>query len=216
MERIKVGIIEDDSVINESLCMSIKQFPNMELVFNAFSIEQAFEIIDENSFKGINVLLLDIGLPGMDGLTAITHLRVKMSEADIIMLTTYEETEKIFLALSSGACSYVSKKTSLKLIMEAIFTVYRGGSYMSPSIARKIAQHFLNGTKKETVVESSQLTKRQVEILDALSNGLSYKLIAAKLEISIDTVRTHIKKIYRALEVNSKVEAINKFKSDFN
>ena len=215
MEMIRVGIIEDDTVINQSLCMSIKQFPNMELIFNAFSVEEAFTTIEGIDFKGVDVLLLDIGLPGMDGLTAISHFRQKMPATDIIMLTTYEETEKIFQAMTSGACSYISKKTSLKLIMDAIFTVYRGGSYMSPSIARKISQHFMNIQKKDVPAETTQLPKRQLEILEALSNGLSYKLIADKLEISIDTVRTHIKKIYRTLEVNSKVEAINKFNSDF-
>ena len=214
MELIRVGIIEDNPVINQSLCMSIQNSLNMELIFNAFNVEEAFKIIEETGFEGINILLLDIGLPGMDGLSAIPHLKQKIPASDIIMLTTYEETEKIFTALSSGACSYISKKTSLKLIMDAILTVYRGGSYMSPSIARKIAQHLMIGAKKETVSATSQLTVRQVEILEALSNGLSYKLVAAKLEISIDTVRTHIKKIYRALEVNSKIEAINKFKSE--
>lgn len=120
----------------------------------------------------------------------------------------YEENDKIFQALSSGACSYISKKTSLKVIMDAIFTVHRGGSYMSPSIARKIVQHFM----PIKAVNKTQLTDRQMQIVKELAEGYSYKMIASNLDISIDTVRTHIKKIYRSLEVNSKIEVVNLYR----
>jgi len=214
MDIIKVGIIEDNKRVNQSLTTCIEMYPAMDLIFNAFSVEEAFEEIEKKDFKGVDVILLDIGLPGMDGLTAIPHIRKRLDKTDIIMLTTYEESEKIFQALSSGACSYISKKISLKVIMDAIFTVYRGGSYMSPSIARKIAQHFV---PKQNIaitksIETAKLSERQSQIVEALIEGLSYRAIAEKLEISIDTVRTHIRKIYRALEVNSKVEVINKMR----
>ena len=211
MELIRVGIIEDDRTINESLSESINHFPAMELVFNAFSVEEAFLFLEKNEGLGVDIILLDIGLPGMDGLTAIPHIRQRLEKTDIIMLTTFDEGEKIFKALSSGACSYISKKTSLKVIMDAIFTVYRGGAFMSPSIARKVAQFFLpiQDLPSKTI---SKLTPRQMEIVKALSEGLSYKMIGSELSISIDTVRTHIKKIYRSLEVNSKIEVINLYR----
>jgi len=213
MEIIKVGVIEDDKTINMSLSTSIEMYPAMELIFNVFSVEEAFEFFEKDSFKGVDIILLDIGLPGMDGLTAIPHIRKRLDKTDIIMLTTYDESEKIFQALASGACSYISKKTSLKVIMDSVFTVYRGGSYMSPSIARKIAQHFMPIQEIKTPKNTTNLlSDRQVEIVQNLSKGMSYKMIAEELEISIDTVRSHIKKIYKSLEVNSKIEVINMFR----
>lgn len=211
MELIRIGVIEDNKVINRSLCESIKVYSAMELVFNAFSIEEAFQFLEENVGLQIDIILLDIGLPGMDGLTAIPLIRQRLKNTDIIMLTTYEEGEKVFQALSSGACSYISKKTSLKVIMEAIYTVHRGGAFMSPSIARKVAEFFL--PIQETPTPSvSNLTPRQMDIVKALSKGLSYKMISTDLDISIDTVRTHIKTIYRSLEVNSKIQVINLYR----
>ena len=142
----------------------------------------------------------------MSGLEGIRHIRQKLPEADIVMLTTFEEDKNIFKALCAGACSYISKRTSLMKIQEALFIINRGGSYMSPSIARKIAKHFMPKAPKE----KDLLTPRQIQIVDGLVEGLSYKLIADKLSISIDTVRDHIKRIYRTLEVNSKAEVIRK------
>lgn len=213
MEIIKVGVIEDDKTINMSLSSSIEMYPAMQLIFSVFSVEEALEFFENGEFNGVDVILLDIGLPGMDGLTAIPHIRNRLDKTDIIMLTTYEENEKIFQALASGACSYISKKTSLKVIMDSVFTVYRGGSYMSPSIARKIAQHFMPIQEiKVAQKKDAILSERQIEIVQNLSKGMSYKMIAEKLEISIDTVRSHIKKIYKSLEVNSKIEVINMFR----
>jgi DNA-binding NarL/FixJ family response regulator len=122
------------------------------------------------------------------------------------MLTTFEEEDKIFKALCAGAVSYISKRTPLTKIEEAIFTIFRGGSYMSPSIARKVISHF-NPKPKNT---KTQLTSRQSQIVQGIVDGLSYKMIADKHIISIDTVRDHIKKIYRLLEINSKSELIKK------
>lgn len=211
METINIAVVEDDPVIHESLVRSIEMYPAMNLVFSAFSAEDALTNLASGKFIAPDVILLDIGLPGMTGLEAIGPIKERVNKTDIIMLTTYEENEKIFAALCSGACSYISKKTSLKVIMDSVFTVYRGGSYMSPSIARKIANHFLplvsdNGESK------IKLTDRQMDIIKELSEGKSYKLIAEALNISIDTVRSHIKKIYSTLEVNSKIEVLNMFR----
>ena len=142
----------------------------------------------------------------MTGIQGIQHIRQFLPEADIVMLTSFEDDENIFNALTAGACSYISKRTSLAKIQEALFVIHRGGSYMSPSIARKIARHFMPKVNEKT----NLLTPRQYEIVEGLVDGLSYKLIADKLDISIDTVRFHIKRIYRALEVNSKAELIRK------
>jgi DNA-binding NarL/FixJ family response regulator len=207
MENIHLGIIEDDLVIRESLETFLNAHPALQFSVVAGSVEDFLEKI-EKPFKRpvVDVLLLDIGLPGMSGLDGIRHIRQKSPDTDIIMLTTFEEEEKIFKALCSGACSYISKRTPMATIQEAIFTVHRGGSFMSPSIARKVVQHFMPKARKEDAI----LSPRQEQIVEGLVDGLSYKLIADKLSISIDTVRDHIKRIYRILEVNSKAEVIRK------
>ena len=180
-------------------------YPNMECVMAVNSVESALEELKYLRPKQPDVIILDIGLPGMTGLQGIAPIKKLLPEVDIIMLTTYDDNEKIFQALCNGACSYISKKTPLKTIMEAVTTVHRGGSYMSPSIARKIANHFL--PKRDTLLDE-KLTDRQMDIVRSLADGLSYKMIAGKLGISIDTVRSHIKKIYKVLEVNSKAEVL--------
>ncbi len=206
METIKLCIVEDDPIIRESLENYFEINPAIQINLIAGSVEEFLEKAAESISLDINLVLLDIGLPGMSGLEGIRYIKQKLPEADIVMLTTFEEDKNIFKALCAGACSYISKRTSLMKIQEALFVVHRGGSYMSPSIARKIAKHFMpKAQRKEDV-----LTPRQKQIVDGLVDGLSYKLIADKLSISIDTVRDHIKRIYRTLEVNSKAEVIRK------
>ena len=206
MEKINLCIVEDDPVIRESLTNYFEAHPAIEIKIVGKSVEDFLEQAEASHDLDANLLLLDIGLPGMSGLEGIRHIRQHLPEADIVMLTTYEEEDYIFNALCAGACSYISKRTSLAKIQEALFTVHRGGSFMSPSIARKIAKHFMPQAAKQ----EDLLTPRQKQIVDGLVEGLSYKLIADKLNISIDTVRDHIKRIYRALEVNSKAEVIRK------
>lgn len=149
------------------------------------------------------ILLLDIQLPGKSGVESLPFIKKNAPDLDVIILTTFEETDMIFKALSAGACSYVSKRTSLTKIQEAVEVVASGGSYMSPSIARKIADFYAPKPSKA-------LTKRQLDIVDGIVNGKSYKMIAEDLFISLDTVRSHIKNIYSTLEINSKAELIRK------
>jgi len=210
MEHINVAVIEDDKIIHESLVRSIEMYPALNLSWDAYSVEEALEKILDDRTISPDVILLDIGLPGMSGIEGLPHIKKSLEKSDIIMLTTYDESEIIFKALCSGACSYISKKTSLKVIMDSIFTVYRGGSYMSPTIARKIAEHF--SPLKSQPDSSSVLTPRQLEIVKHLSDGLSYKMIADTMNISLDTVRSHIKKIYKSLEVNNKIAVIDMFR----
>lgn len=207
MENIHLAIIEDDPVIRESLESYLGAHPALQFSVVAISVEDFFEQVGKAVRPPqIDLLLLDIGLPGMSGIEGIRHIRQKFPETDIVMLTTFEEDDKIFKSLCSGACSYISKRTPLVTIQEAIFTIHRGGSFMSPSIARKVVQYFMPKERKQEDI----LSPRQQQIVQGLVDGLSYKLIADKLSISIDTVRDHIKNIYRILEVNSKAEVIRK------
>lgn len=206
METIHLAIIEDDPLVRESLVNFLGENPAIRVGLVCNSMEEFLERTKSQPIPAVDLMLLDIGLPGLSGIAGIRHIREKYPEADIVMLTTFEETDMIFQALCAGACSYIAKRTSLVHIREAVFTVHRGGSYMSPSIARKIAEHFMPKAPKEGEV----LSPRQKEIVRGLVDGLSYKMIADKLDISLDTVRDHIKRIYRALEVNSKAEVIRK------
>ncbi len=205
MEHIHLAIIEDDPVIRESLETYLGAHPALQFSVVAGSMEDFLEKTKIRPHQ-IDLMLLDIGLPGMSGIEGIRHIRQKFPDTDIVMLTTFEEDDKIFKSLCSGACSYIAKRTPLSTIRDAIFTIHRGGSFMSPSIARKVVQYFMPKARKEEDV----LSPRQQQIVQGLVDGLSYKLIADKLSISIDTVRDHIKNIYRILEVNSKAEVIRK------
>ncbi len=143
----------------------------------------------------------------MSGLEGIRLLKNARPKTDIIMLTSYEDSDRVFKALCAGADSYLVKRSGLDKIKEAIITVNRGGSYMSPSIARKVINHF---APKQDRPEEQLLTGRQQQIVTGLVDGLSYKMIADKYLISVETVRDHIKKIYKKLQVNSKAEVIRK------
>ena len=202
MKPINLAIIEDDLIIQESLVEFFGMQENITTVLVAGSVESFFEKITDCEITP-SILLLDINLPGISGLEGLPLIKNKFPELDVMMLTTFDETDKIFEALSCGACSYLSKRVSLQKIAEAVKIVSNGGSYMSPAIARKIANHY--APKKKQL-----LTERQLEIVDGIVSGKSYKMIASDLFVSIDTVRSHIKNIYKTLEINCKAELIKK------
>ena len=201
---IAVGIIEDEPIVRESLVTFFGDQNNLEVVCQVDSLEAFQTRYQDGLNQAPDVLLLDIGLPGISGLEGLRVIKKIVPDTDVIMLTTYEESETIFKALCAGACSYLSKRSSLTQILEAITVVAQGGSYMSPSIARKVVKYFSpsDHSKKEL------LTPRQQQIVSGLVEGLSYKMIADKYMVSIETVRDHIKKIYKKLQINSKAELI--------
>jgi DNA-binding NarL/FixJ family response regulator len=204
MKPVRLALIEDDPVVHKSLVTFLSGNPQFQLLIAAYSVESFLEILKTETKEQPQIILLDIQLPGMNGIEGIPVIAKELPETDIIMLTTFEDSERIFAALCAGACSYLSKRTSLLNIQDAILTVSRGGSYMTPGIARKVIEHFNPKPKEET----SGLTARQQDIVQGILDGLSYKLIAARHNISIDTVRTHIKHVYRMLNINSKGELI--------
>lgn len=207
MEKVIIHIVEDNKVIRDSVSK-----------FISFHEEFAIDVVENSAdsflLKNIQhpteitqILLLDIGLPGTSGIEAIPLILNKYPDLNIVMLTTYEEEEIILKALCSGACSYISKKSSLEEIVEALRIVAKGGSYMSPSIAREIVNHLMGGRVSKATI----LSDRQKEILERLVDGKSYQSIAAELFISVETVRTHVKKMYKVLHVNNKTEAITQY-----
>jgi DNA-binding NarL/FixJ family response regulator len=203
MLNIKLGIVEDEPLVLENLTIFFEHQPDIEVVLTANSVEDFLEKVEGTS---LDVLLLDIGLPGMSGLEAIRIIKNFNPAPDVLMLTSFDDSDKVFKALCAGADAYLLKRTPLKSIREAIITVHKGGSYMSPSIARKVINYFApKNTSKDEL-----LTSRQLQIVEGLVDGLSYKMIADKYLISVETVRDHIKKIYKKLHVNSKAEVIKK------
>lgn len=206
-EKPRISMIEDDLVIRNSVTKFVQQHEEFEMLEVFGSIESFLHKLSIDPNFSVDILLLDIGLPGKSGLEAIPILKEKLPNMEIIMLTTYEEEDVILKALCSGACSYLSKKTSLPKLIESIRIVAKGGSYMSPSIAREIVQYLMGGQVSKATI----LTSRQKEILQALSDGKSNRVIAEELFISYETVRTHVKRIYNVLQVNNKAEAISKY-----
>jgi len=204
VSTIRISMIEDDASIRDSVTKFISFHEEFEVAEVFGSVESFLHHIDIDPSYDVDIILLDIGLPGITGVEGIPHILAKKPGLEIIMLTTYDEEEIILKALCSGASSYISKKASLKQIVEAIRIVSKGGSYMSPSIAREIVNHLLGGIQPT----KNSLTDRQNEILKALSEGKSYKKISEELFISVETVRSHIKKLYKLLQVNNKAEAI--------
>lgn len=204
MNPIRLAIIEDEELIQESLKTFFDSVTEIDCLLIASSVEGFLK--ETQTIKVFpDVLLLDINLLGMTGIEGIPLLLTRMPEVDIIMLTTFEDNDSIFKALCAGACSYLSKKTPLKKIQEAVEVVNSGGSYMSPSIARKIVNHYAPRSTKKSVLSS-----RENDVVRGIVAGKSYKMIADDLHVSINTIRTHIKNIYKTLGINSKAELIRK------
>jgi len=210
MTPIQLGIVEDESLVRESLQEYLGMQPDIQIVRSAESMEEFLHYLP--GIAQLDMMLLDIGLPGMSGLEGIEVLLKKRPDVDIIMLTASDDYEKIYAALQAGAISYLSKRTPLPIIKETLLTVYQGGSVMSPEVTRTLIQHIKpTASNPSSVSADSVLTPRQAEIVQGIVEGLSYKLIADKYDITLETVRDHIKKIYKKLGVNSKAEVIAKW-----
>lgn len=202
---IEVGIVEDDEQIRKG----IQTYLNRQ---SGFSCSKCFGSVEEllNSLSSQtvpNVFIMDIGLPGMSGIEGMKIIKEKYPDVDIIVFSVYNDPKKIFDSLCAGATGYLLKNTPLEEIKEGIESLSNGGSPMSPQIARKVIDYFGQPRKKET---ESPLSGKEKEIVVGLVDGLSYKLIADRMNISIETVRFHIKNIYKKLHVHGKAEVISK------
>ena len=207
MSLIKMAIVEDDATIRETVSAYLGRQPEIEIVKAAGSVEEFMYAL--KNLTNLQLVILDIGLPGKSGLEGIIEIHKVRPDIDIIILSAFDDHERIYTALCGGAVAYLSKRTALPVIKEAVLTVFNGGSYMSPEIARKVIEH-MNPPARKRTRQFEELTDRQNQIVKGLVDGLSYKLIADKLDISVETVRDHIKKIYKKLHVNSKAEVIRK------
>lgn len=196
---IDVSIVEDKEDIRESLKLILEGSRNCRCLSVFPDCESALKTLPDDP---PDVVLMDIELPGISGIEGTRRLREKIPEIDIIMLTVHDENELIFDSLRAGACGYLLKNTPPDLLLSSIEEVFEGGSPMSSKIARMIVTSFKQSA------QTPPLTKRQKEILTKLKEGKSYRMISDDLFISENTVKCHIKKIYRTLHVHTQAEAI--------
>ena len=203
---IRIAVVEDDKTVREGLQMLLNGSPGFSCITAYGSGEDALAGLPEIL---PDVVLMDINLPGINGIECILKLKEQELPLLFIMLTVFEDADAIFRSLSAGACGYLLKHTPPAKLLEAIQDVYRGGSPMSGEIARKVVQSFQQPAIK--TVTNVSLTKREEEILGFLAQGFFYKEIAGSLSISVETVRTHIRNIYEKLQVRTRTEAILKY-----
>jgi DNA-binding NarL/FixJ family response regulator len=203
---ITVSIVEDNDQLRGTLARVLNRADGFECVSNYGSAEAALEDFPK---KKPNVVLMDINLPGMNGVECTRKLKEAVPGIQIVMLTVYEDTENIFNALAAGASGYLLKRTTTPELLDSLREVYRGGSPMTAHIARKVVQSFQRPTSATETTED--LSPREKEVLDCLSQGFLYKEIAEKLGISYETVHTYIRRIYEKLQVRTRTEAVAKF-----
>lgn len=205
IKMINISIIEDDNTIMSTVVDFLSNQPNISVIGYHASVEELQESYT-NYTKHPNVVILDIDLPGASGISGIKSIKQYWPKADIIMFSVIDDSESIYQSLCEGSVGFITKDLSMKEILNAVLDVAEGRGIMSPSIARKVAEFFHVKKKMDEV-----LTTREIEIVNGITDGLSYKLVAYKLNVSIDTVRKHIKNVYKKLQIHSKAELISKY-----
>ncbi len=204
--KTRIALCEDNENFRESLKQFIADTPGFSVIA---SLSSAQDIIDAISENPPDVILMDIDMPGMTGIDATRLVKSHFPNVQVIILTVYEDDDKIFQAILAGATGYLLKKTPPTRILESILEIREGGASMSASIVKKVLSFFNN---QPSSVQSNEytLSQRELDILKCLVNGDSYKMIADNCDISIGTVRSHINSIYKKLHINSKSEAVAK------
>ena len=199
MTMIKVAIIEDDAFIKEELVELLNKSKQLECVMSASSGENFFKYFTEQT--KLDILLSDIGLPGMSGIEAIIKLKELQPNTQVVVLSSLHDNDTIFKALRAGATGYLLKDTSLEKLEQQLIDVLDGKPPLSPAIASRMIAYFNQSSKKTRTVN---LTPKEKEVLNLLIDGYSYKLIAAELAISLNGARYHVKNIYKKLHINAR------------
>jgi DNA-binding NarL/FixJ family response regulator len=204
---INVAIVEDNDTIREGLAVLINGTNGYKCI-GSFRDCETFLL--KLGTLDANVVLMDIALPGISGIEGIKEAKKIKPDIDILMLTIYEDSEKVFDALCAGACGFLVKKTPPLKLLEAIKEVYEGGSPMSSQIARQVITAFKESKDVKSQTQEYELSTREKEVINLLAGGNNYQQIANQLFISVDTVRHHIKNIYKKLHVHTQSEAVAK------
>ena len=210
--KVKIVIVDDNSFLIKAIQEKLSFFDEFDVKFTAMDGSDLLRKLDAN--HNIDLILMDIEMPVLNGIEATEVVKNKYPHIKIIMLTVFDNDENIFNAIKAGADGYLLKDINAKDLHDGIHKTLEGGAAMNPSIAFKTLKllrephHIENPNEKEDI----KLTKREVEVLEQLSKGLSYSLIADNLILSVGTVRKHIENIYRKLQVHNKLEAVQKAK----
>lgn len=205
---IRIAIAEDISRIAQTLKEKLELSQDMQVQYIASNGKELLHELMKN--HNIDVILMDINMPEMDGIEATKQVTQRWPNIKVIMSTVFDDEENIFNAILAGASGYLMKDERPEKVHRAVFEVLEGGASMSPTIAKKALALLKFGVRPQTEIEEFNLTKREKEILEHLAKGLSYDQIADNLFISSGTVRKHIENIYRKLQVNNKMEAVQK------
>lgn len=202
---LKVTLYDDNAELRVSISNLFAVFPEFEFL-GAYA--DANHLIENCRYRKPDVVLMDIDMPGISGIEAVSLLKTHFPEIKVLILTVFDDDQKVFTSICNGAVGYILKKEEPTSILEAVKDAYAGGAPMTNIIATKVLRMFRE--QAPTRDESMDLTEREKEILTLLTLGLSYKMIASESQLSIDTVRFHIKKIYEKLHVHSMTEAVSK------
>lgn len=203
---MKVALVEDNDAYRQTLARLLSRAPDCECVGQFATAEAA---LAELPALRPDVVLMDIHLPGMDGVECVRRLKEQLPATQVVMLTAHEDTDNIFNALAAGATGYLLKRTTRDELLAALREVMAGGSPMTAHIARKVVQSFQR--KPAAPEPAANLSPREQEVLDLLARGLIYKEIADRLGVSYETVHTYIRRIYEKLQVRTRTEAVAKF-----
>ena len=206
-EKIRVIIYDDNINVRQSIEMMLSVTGNMEL---AGAYANGKHLLDDIRKTSPNIVLMDIDMPGLNGIEAVKLLRSKYPELPVLMLTGFEDDENVFQSIVAGANGYILKSAKMESLIHYIEEVSSGGAPMSPVIARKVLTQFARVHPAVEHKEDYNLSNREKEVLQQLVKGKSYKFIANELHISYETVHSHIRRIYQKLQVNSVGEAISK------
>ncbi len=199
---ICLALIEDQPGLRASLAAYLSAQPEFTCALVAGSVEELLAQLAEAASPP-TLVISDIGLPGMSGIEGLPRLLARLPQAQVIMLSIYTDSERVFQALCAGAVGYLDKTTPPARLKEALLEVAAGGSPMSPAVARHVVRHFQPQRTGQEL-----LSAREQQVVQAIEQGLSYKLIGARLGISLHTVRNHIRSIYKKLQVNSMAEVL--------
>jgi len=205
MNPIRVAIYEDNAGLREVLASIIRESSEFEL---AGEFGHCLDVIQNTEVFKPEVVLMDIDMPGKTGIEGVSEIKKIFPQVEVIMNTVFDDDDRIIKAIKAGATGYLLKKNSLATLLSSIKDVKNGGAPMSPTIARRVLMLPANESGKTSI--SDLLSEREFEVLTLLSKGLSYKMVAEDVNLSIDTVRSHIKRIYEKLHVHSVTEAIHR------
>jgi DNA-binding NarL/FixJ family response regulator len=203
---ISVSIVDDEKELRESIATFVNGSPGFRCLSTYGNAEAALRGLPADQ---PDVVLMDINMAGMSGIECVEKLKAASPALQIVMLTVYEDTDQIFKALSAGASGYLLKRLSPAKLLQAIREVHAGGSPMSSSIARKVVASFRHSAPATGT--QPRLSPREQSVLEHLAKGLTYQQIADQLEVSIDTIRTYLRRIYEKLHVQSRTEAVAKY-----